>query len=82
MTEQPKQQHDVAAEVRAVLARKQIRQRGLGEALGLNQPATSRRLSGSLEWTVTEIQAVAKFLDVPVASLFGETPASLEEVSA
>ena len=59
----------VAAEVRAVMARKRIRQSALVGPLGISQAGVSRRLSGAVEFTVTELDAVARVLEVPLASL-------------
>lgn len=65
--------HQVAAEVRAALARNRKRQRELGNLLGVSQQAASRRLSGDVTFTVEEVSAVADWLNVPVASFFPES---------
>lgn len=66
---------DVAANVRAEVARRRIRQADLADAMGLDQRAVSRRLLGHVEFSATELQKVAQILDVPVARLLGEVPA-------
>ena len=60
---------DVASEVRAAMARKRVKQNQLAEALGLHQSAISRRLSGEIEFSITDLVAIAKLLDVPLADL-------------
>jgi transcriptional regulator with XRE-family HTH domain len=65
--------HQVAAEVRAALARASKRQRELGDILGVSPQAAGRRLSGGQPFTVAEVCAVADWLNVPVASFFPES---------
>jgi transcriptional regulator with XRE-family HTH domain len=62
----------VAASVRAELARKKITQGQLADALGMTQPAISRRVSGQLPFDVDEIQRIAEFLSVPVTQFMTE----------
>lgn len=62
----------VAAEVRAHLARKQISSREIAELVGLTPSQMSRRINGSIAFTVEEIGEVAKALGVTVSSLYGE----------
>lgn len=64
---------DVAAEVRAVLARKQMSQRQLATALGVTQPVIWRRMRGEVPFTGEELQRIASVLDVSISSFFGET---------
>ena len=59
----------IAAEVRAAVARKQVRQAAIAAALGISQAGVSRRLTGAVEFTVTELHIVARLLGVPVTSL-------------
>jgi transcriptional regulator with XRE-family HTH domain len=65
----------VASEVRAELARKRIPQADLAEVLGVSQAGISRRLSGDTPFDVNEVAAVADFLGVPIALLFGDSAA-------
>lgn len=65
----------VAANVRAEVARRRIRQTAIAEHLGLNQQQVSRRLNGQVELTATELQRLAELLEVPVGSLYGEVSA-------
>ena len=65
----------IASEIRAELGRKRIPQADLANVLGVSQAGISRRLSGDTPFDVNEVAAVADFLGVPVALLFGETAA-------
>lgn len=65
----------VAANARAEVARRQIRQGRIAEHLGLNQQQVSRRLTGEVEFSVSELQKLAELLEVPVATLYGEAVA-------
>ena len=59
------------------MARRSINQVALAEAIGLTQPAVSRRLSGVVQWSASELLAVARTLGVDVAELYaGVEPAS------
>jgi len=78
----PTQRVDVAAEVRAALARKRISQRQLANLLGLTQPVVWRRLRGDVAFSVDELQAVAEALEVPVSSLIGGEQAAAVQVAA
>ena len=57
----------VAGEVRAHVARKNVSQREVAKAIGKSQAAAWRRLSGNYPFNVTELQAIADLLGVPVA---------------
>lgn len=58
-----------AAAVRAELARKQRRPHQLAKALGWTASTTSRRLNGVYPFTITELVAVADYLEVPLTAL-------------
>lgn len=69
----------VAAEVRAEMARQEISQQALADRLGWQQSRLSRRLTGgktAVPFTVAELGAVAAALGVPVAHFL---PASTTE---
>lgn len=66
------QSEAIAEEVRAAMARRRVRQPALANALGLTQPAVSRRLAGKIEFSVTELHAAAELLEVPVATFLKE----------
>lgn len=59
----------VAAEVRAAMARKNVRQHELAAALGVSAMAMSRRVSGRIAFDVRELAEVAAYLRVDVGSL-------------
>jgi transcriptional regulator with XRE-family HTH domain len=60
---------DTAGAVRAELARRRLSGRDLAAALGWSERTLRRRLGGDLPFTVDELLAVAKFLEIPVAEL-------------
>lgn len=57
----------VAAAVRAELARASRTQQSLAAHLHLSQPAISRRLSGDVSFSIDELVSIAAYLDVEVA---------------
>ena len=59
----------MAAEVRAWMARRGVRQETLATQMGLSQSALSMRLRGRTRWTINDLAAVSEALDVPVATL-------------
>ncbi|MFT4281232.1 helix-turn-helix domain-containing protein [Microbacterium sp.] len=56
----------VAGSVRAEMARAGKNQQALAAHLHLSQPAVSRRLSGSVSWSIDELVSTAEFLGVDV----------------
>lgn len=65
----------VAANVRAEVARKRIRQTEIAERLGLNQQQVSRRLNGQVPISAAELRELAALLEVSAGDLLGEVPA-------
>jgi len=59
----------VAEAVRVELARRRISGRDMARGLGWSFTTTARRLNGSSPLDVDELDAVARFLGVPVAAL-------------
>lgn len=59
----------VAECVHLLMRRQHKTQADLGLRLGLSQAGVSRRLAGQVEFTVSELVTVARFLDVPLADL-------------
>ena len=55
--------------IRAEMARTGVTQAQLAGALGLPQAAISRRLCDETPWRVSELQAVATHLKVPLTAL-------------
>lgn len=71
----------IADRVRSALALRRFTQERAGEEIGLTQKAMSRRLTGEVEFSASELQRLAELLDVSVASLYGE-PSVRGEVPA
>lgn len=59
----------VGATVRAELARRGIPARALGEHLGIGVASMSYRINGKTPFDVDELDKVAKFLDLDLATL-------------
>jgi transcriptional regulator with XRE-family HTH domain len=59
----------VSREVRAWMARRDVKQEALAKALGITQPSLSMRLRGRTRWTVQDLATVSEVLDVPVSEL-------------
>ena len=64
-------QDAIAAEIRAELGRQDRRKGDLAEALGMSPASLSKRLSGDVPFTTTEIACCAIFLGVPLRQLIG-----------
>lgn len=62
----------IAANVRAELARQQRSGADLAKSLSWSQAAMQRRLSGRVAFDVTELDAVATQLEIPLGALIGE----------
>ena len=56
----------VAANVRAELARRQIRHATVAADLGYTPQAMSRRLSGAVPFTAVDLQRLSQLVDVPI----------------
>ena len=67
-----------AGAVRAELARKRTTGRQMAKALGWSSSTTHRRLQGIYPFTLTELVAVADYLDIPLTTLL---PADREAAS-
>ena len=52
------------------MARRKKSQSDIASQLGLSQAAVSRRLSGDVDFTSSQLVLLARYLDVPVASFF------------
>lgn len=66
----------VAAEIWACLGRRRISANRAAQSLGWKQTYLSRRLTGSVSFSVPELYALAELLDVPVEQFFPPRPAS------
>ena len=61
----------VAEEVRSWLARRRRNQSDLARQLGIARSAVSLRMNGAREFSVTELVAIADWLDISLADLLG-----------
>lgn len=61
-----------AAAIRGLLASHRRTQAELADVLGITQSAASRRLTGRMEFSASEVLQVAEWLDVPAARVLGE----------
>jgi len=60
----------IASNVRAEVARKGVPQSALASALEMNQAGVSRRLSGRIDFSATELAVLARLLQVSVAAFY------------
>ena len=65
----------VAANIRAELARQKKTQAQLAEVWGINAASVSKRMSGAVPVDVNEVQMAAGWLGVPLSRLMGESAA-------
>jgi transcriptional regulator with XRE-family HTH domain len=71
----------VAANVRAEMARSGLSQASLGTDLGLKQQSLSRRLAGRTPFSVDEAFAVADLLGVPASEIFPTSRHATDEAT-
>lgn len=64
----------VAAEVRAHVARKKVRQQDIADALGRTQSWVSRRMTGEVPFTVGDLDAICQLLDLTLLQLVEGMP--------
>lgn len=62
-------QERVAAEARAQLARRRISGRQVGAMLGWTPAYVSRRLTGQIPFSLSDLEALAMALDIPISEL-------------
>lgn len=67
----------VAEEIRALLARRRIKQSQLARALGVSEQWVSMRLKGAQPLDLNDVQRIADFFDVPVGDLFPQREGKL-----
>lgn len=67
---------DIAAEVRAEISRQRKTQRELSEILGISQQQVSERVLGEVEWRISELVRVARWLDVPLTKFLPTVPSA------
>lgn len=59
----------VAANIRAEVARRGLTQGQLAAGLGISQTNVSKRARGKVEWSLNEIETVARLLGTTVSAL-------------
>lgn len=59
----------IGERVHQCMWRERIPQRKVAEVLDIHQASLSKKLRGERNWTMDELLAVARFLDVPVTDL-------------
>ncbi len=69
------QQTNLAANIRAELARNGKTQSDLADHLGITRQALSQRLLGRVDFRMGEVTAAATFLGTTIATLVGEVAA-------
>jgi len=74
MNETPTLSQAVVAEIRAEMGRQQKSGRAVAEAMGVSHIYLSRRLTGKVPLTLTDVDRIARALGVPAAKFL---PASL-----
>ncbi len=58
--------------IRAELARRGVRQMDIAELLGLHPSQITSRINGDIDWRLSELQAMAAHLNVPISRLIDE----------
>lgn len=66
---------DVAANVRAALARRRIQQQEFAETIGWPRIRLSRRINGHTQFTIDDVVVIADALGVSVETLVGKEQA-------
>jgi transcriptional regulator with XRE-family HTH domain len=72
---------EVAANMRAELARRGLVQRHLAAFMGWTRSSTSRRLDGTTPIDIDEVYQVAEFFGMPPLALFPDVPATSAKAS-
>lgn len=73
---QPNLNATVAANARAEMARRGEKQSDLAHAAGWTKATASRRLSGTSDWTATDLDRIADHFGINVADLLTEVRAA------
>lgn len=75
-TDRPVFVERVASNIRVLIARDDTTRAAVAEAVGIGQPGFSRRMSGEVAWSLTDLLALARYFRVPLSTI---TPDSLTE---
>lgn len=70
----------IAGEVRAIMARKDIRGTDVARAMGVEQSYFSRRHSGKTPWSAAELKLVMDILDEDIVKVYAAGAAALESI--
>lgn len=73
LSDYPKRQTPVSANVRAEIARHDLSQQHVAEVLGISQGAVSRRLAGRVDFSASELDVLARSMGIPVSRFFSDT---------
>ena len=60
----------VGEAIHQLIWRRRLRQRDVAQAAGMSDAMFSRKLRGGNRWTLDELLAVARYLEVPVTDLW------------
>lgn len=71
---------DIGYRVHTLMWRQSKTQRELGEQLGIDQAAVSKRLRGKTRWGAVEVAVTADWLGVTVAELLDHQPTGLRHL--
>ena len=66
----------VADRLRGLMAEGRVPQKSLAGHLGVSQSYLSRRLTGQVDFKLSELEAIAAALDVPLTRLLGQERAA------
>lgn len=62
----------VTANIRAELARRDLKQPDLATALGMHPMSVSKRMTGQVAWSIDELQTIADWFGVRLTDLIGD----------
>jgi transcriptional regulator with XRE-family HTH domain len=69
----------VVEEIRALMGRRRVSQKQLGDALGLAQPTMSKRMNGKIAFDLNELDGIAAFFDVSILDLFPRPEGTVDQ---
>lgn len=67
--QQTSSREQIAANVRAEMARRRVDQGDIATVIGKSRASTGERVNGKTHFRVDELQAIAAFLEVPLERL-------------
>lgn len=75
--EQITSREQIAANVRAEMARRRVHQGDIARVIGKSRPSASDRVRGATHFRIDELQKIAAFLEVPLEQLLSSTPTAV-----